>query len=289
MRAILTLWIIGCLAVSAWAQAEKSENEKSAAPPQEPQKTKSDEQSKEKPQPTVRLRSSVAILMTRLPDVRFDDVPLQQVVEWLGTAGETNVVVRWNRLEEAGVDRDQPISFTARQMRFGRALQLILQTATEDGATLAYRISDNLVVISTEADFNRQMLTKIYDIEDLLVTEQGGQAFFGREHDIPTSVRPVVAAGAVATVPITETWSSGTFVRYGGNSRREDRAERADQDREKHIAQLIEAITGTIEPESWDINGGPGSIREFRGRLIVRNSPLVHQKIGGPLVSDEAP
>ena len=55
------------------------------------------------------------------------------------------------------------------------------------------------------------------------------------------------------------------------------------------MAELIEAITGTIEPESWDVNGGPGTIRAFEGRLIVKNSPLVHQKLAGPMWETNGP
>jgi len=48
---------------------------------------------------------------------------------------------------------------------------------------------------------------------------------------------------------------------------------------------LIALIEETIEPESWETNGGPGSIRYYSPLhlLVVRNSQHVHEQIGGAL------
>lgn len=42
---------------------------------------------------------------------------------------------------------------------------------------------------------------------------------------------------------------------------------------------LVELITATIEPEQWDMNGGLGAIRSFRGTLVITQNPNVHRKI----------
>jgi hypothetical protein len=44
---------------------------------------------------------------------------------------------------------------------------------------------------------------------------------------------------------------------------------------------LVDLIQRTIEPASWDINGGPGSIVYFRPRqvLVVRNRSEVHEQL----------
>ena len=36
------------------------------------------------------------------------------------------------------------------------------------------------------------------------------------------------------------------------------------------------------EPDSWDDNGGRGTIRIWRQSLVIRNNIEVHEKIGGP-------
>ena len=42
---------------------------------------------------------------------------------------------------------------------------------------------------------------------------------------------------------------------------------------------LVDLITSTVTPESWDHNGGLGVVRAFRGALVVTHNPNVHRKI----------
>ncbi len=44
-------------------------------------------------------------------------------------------------------------------------------------------------------------------------------------------------------------------------------------------SELADLITADIEPESWDEAGGPGSIRWFRGLLVVRQTDAVQARI----------
>jgi hypothetical protein len=48
---------------------------------------------------------------------------------------------------------------------------------------------------------------------------------------------------------------------------------------------LIDLIQQTIAPESWDVNGGKGSIRYWRPglALVIRNTGEVHEQVGGAL------
>ncbi|MFN0056313.1 MAG: hypothetical protein ACKV0T_29560 [Planctomycetales bacterium] len=50
-------------------------------------------------------------------------------------------------------------------------------------------------------------------------------------------------------------------------------------------AELIDLIQSTIAPESWDVNGGRGTIRYYRPLhvLVVRQTAEVHAQIGGTL------
>ncbi len=50
-------------------------------------------------------------------------------------------------------------------------------------------------------------------------------------------------------------------------------------------AALVELIQRTISPGFWDVNGGPGSIVYYRQwhALVIRATPEIHRRIGGPL------
>ena len=47
------------------------------------------------------------------------------------------------------------------------------------------------------------------------------------------------------------------------------------------MKKIIEMITLTIAPDTWEKAGGKGSIHTFNGLVVVYNSPLVHQQIAG--------
>jgi len=48
---------------------------------------------------------------------------------------------------------------------------------------------------------------------------------------------------------------------------------------------LVDLIQKTISPQSWDVNGGPGSIYYWRQQhsLVIRATDEVHEQIGGVL------
>ncbi len=52
---------------------------------------------------------------------------------------------------------------------------------------------------------------------------------------------------------------------------------------ERGADQLIDLITTTIDPETWDIHGGNGSIFYYSNLrvLVIRQTQEVHEKIGG--------
>lgn len=216
-------------------------------------------------------------LRTRLPEITFRDAPLDEVFKLIARLSGLELLVRWERLEAAGVTRDAPVTLAARNLRLDQVLWLVLNQPALQEARLAYRAQDRLILISTEEEFGQQMVVKVYDITDLLVERirrPGIQS--ARTRQVPIGNTIATAGGAVAAQPIIGEVESGVV--YEG----EDTGG-GDVDRERLIRQLIAAITATIEPSSWAVNGGPGTIVAFRDKLVIRNSPLVHQQIGGPL------
>lgn len=49
--------------------------------------------------------------------------------------------------------------------------------------------------------------------------------------------------------------------------------------------QLIDMLSSTIQPESWDEVGGPGSMRPFDGAIVIRQTRRVHREISTTLVN----
>ena len=80
--------------------------------------------------------------------------------------------------------------------------------------------------------------------------------------------------------PIIGRFEGGIYQRVLGSRWNE---EPEPNEQERKLRELMNLITTTLEPESWAVNGGSGTIIPFRDRLVVRNSPLVHQQLGGPI------
>jgi hypothetical protein len=111
---------------------------------------------------------------------------------------------------------------------------------------LTFIVKNEVIEITTPEDAGSQLLTRIYPVLDLVSRRT-----------------PFYDASAVVT--------SRTA---GGRMGAPD------------YASLMRVITSTIDPDSWDDVGGPGSIEEFdnAGILIISQTWEVHQKIG-PLLN----
>ncbi len=235
----------------------------------------------------------VWLLDARVPEIRLEEMPLRQVFDELAKSTRATVYVNWQALNAVGVREDRPITVHARNMRFGHVLWMILREAAGTDAKLAYRISNDMLYVSTFEELSEEMLVRVYPVEDLLVSElRFPRLDVVREHDYVAGLIPTVNNGAVAVRPIVDRVASGTRlvgensggdIDEGLNGNRGNSGTHGDDARAQRLQELINVITTTVEPESWDINGGRGTIRGFRDKLVVRNSAFVHEQLAGPL------
>jgi hypothetical protein len=215
--------------------------------------------------------NTLQLLNQRLPEVRFVDQPFEQVIEWLADFTQMNVVVRWDTLEDNGIERDEPISVQVKNLRLSQVLWLIMNEVGGTELRLAYRATGNLLVISTEDDLGREMITKVYDVADLLLRP-------------PSATRPDFQQNDQG---LGQTGQGGGGGGVFGNSQDNQRDNEDDNENDIQMQELIDLITTTIEPDSWIVNGGGnGRIVSFNNVIIVTNTILVHQKIGGYITDD---
>lgn len=214
--------------------------------------------------------STAALLNQRLPEVRFVETPLDQVIEWLAEFTQMNVVVRWETIVDAGVERDAPVSLQVRNLRLSQVLWLIMNEAAGSDLVLAYRASGNLLILSTEEDLGREMITKVYDVSDLLVRP-------------PQTGRPDYQQSNQGLGQ--QSGGGGGQSIFGQGQQQNTQQQEPGQD--VQIEELVTLIKNTVEPDSWDTGAGKGSISVFGSLLIVRNTILVHQQLGGYLTDKE--
>ena len=218
-----------------------------------------------KPKPDLR-----RFLRTRVSEVEWDDIPFGEVVEWLRERGQVNVVVRWNVLMEQGIDEDSPVSLRLKDVKIATVLSETLAQLSQ-GEELRFIGIGLTLTISTRADLNKKLYVKVYQVNDLLMRVPD---FL----DCPSvSLEQGGGGGGAGGGSASQNPFQGGGGDVGGDEERRSKAER--------LAELIEVIKTTVDPESWRDAGGEGTIQPYNNSvLVVRASLEVHEKLGGPLV-----
>jgi hypothetical protein len=198
-------------------------------------------------------------------DAEFKDMTFEDFVEWLGRTSKANVVVRWKVLEKEGIERDHPVTLKEKNIKMGKLLAKVFDQVTADlrSVELAAKADGNTLMISTKQELNMQLVTKVYDVQDLLLNIPD---FTGSE------------MGEVGTLTADHYKKGGGAVSKKGSGGNNEGAGGEDPSE-----QLIRTITTHIQPLSWKVNGGKGTIKIYKGQLVIRNNMEVHQQLGGYL------
>lgn len=219
----------------------------------------------------VRTPSALRYLDERIPEVSFEEQPFDQVIDFLENLTRMQIEPRWQVLEDAGIERDKPITLDLKNLRLSQVLYMLMNEAAGPDVKLAYRASGNLLILSTADDLGKEMFTKVYDVSDLLVR---AQRF--------TNAPQLDLAGQGGQMGGQGGGMGGQNIFGGQGGSGSQREDDEDRDDDADIDELITLIIQTVEPDSWADNGGLGTINHFRGRLlVVRNSVFVHQALGG--------
>ncbi len=194
-------------------------------------------------------------------NAEFEEMPFEEFVEWLERLTQANVVVRWKVLESAGIEKDRPLTLKQKNISLGRLLPMAFDNLTHDleGVEIAAKASGNILLITTRADMNSKLVTRSYDIESLRIVVPN---FRGRQANLDG-----IGQGGGPGRP------RGGALAGGGGSTQDGTTVDAE------TQKLIDIITSMIDPPSWKVNGGKGTITEFKGNLIIRNSEEAHDAI----------
>ncbi len=191
----------------------------------------------------------------KIAKVEFRETSLERAVEQLHHESHANISVNWHALETAGVDRTARVTLQLKEIALRRVLELMCSQIAGvggEGAHLASRVHDGVIVISTQEDFASQTVTKIYEVRDLIVAD----------HDLRGRIQRLlnkVSSG------YDESTSDGALKPLA----------KADS-----VESLIKAIEAIVEPDSWrDAGGTIGTVREFGGRLIILQTAENHDRI----------
>jgi beta-lactamase regulating signal transducer with metallopeptidase domain len=108
-----------------------------------------------------------AMMSRKLPEVKVDSVPLDDVIDFLRDTTGSNIFVNWRALEAAGVDKSSPVTLRVRDVAFRDVLSLILR---EQGNGVTFTVQNGVIVIDAPAQQARRpkLSTKTYDVRPLV-------------------------------------------------------------------------------------------------------------------------
>ena len=91
-----------------------------------------------------------------------------KVIDYLRNVSGANIVVNWNVLAGAGIEKETTISLTVREVPLRKVLQLVLNQAAPQ-VPLAYSIDANVIQVTTQSELDKQIITKVYIVDDLVM------------------------------------------------------------------------------------------------------------------------
>jgi beta-lactamase regulating signal transducer with metallopeptidase domain len=114
--------------------------------------------------------TTIAGLDRRLPEIRFNANALSDVIDFLRDTTNANIYVDWAALKVAGVGKETPVTARLRDIKFGKALELIFKSVEkdDDANQLGYTVDAGVLTITTRRELNKNTVTRRYDINDLL-------------------------------------------------------------------------------------------------------------------------
>ncbi len=215
------------------------------------------------------------MLDVRHPRFDYQETPLSEVFDDLRAKSGLNIVPNWQSLTTAGIEQDKPISLQLHNVSLERALKAILSTLSSAGyygTTVSHVIEDGIIVIATSEDLAAELSIKVHEIADLLMEtgeRRGGPRFEAGGGESTTGGEDRGTGGGGGTRP-------------GGGGGGGGGAGLAAADIEELRTDLIENIltyVRTIEPDSWQENGGPGTASIWGTKLLIYQTAEIHAKI----------
>ncbi len=235
----------------------------------------------------------------------FRNRPLGEVLDYLARVTEVNMHLDPQGMAEEGVSSDTPVTIEVRhEIMLKSALNLVLEPLH-----LSYVVKDEVLKITSEQLRDGEVFTATYNVADLVIpipnfVPTPRMGLQGALHDAlgmvgfgggvganfggsgpmavlaskdggkgSASINPALLAQMGNANATGGTGSPSMPMGFGPGG--------AGGGAQADFDSLIELITSTIQPTTWDEVGGPGSIAPFETNLsiVVSQTQEVHEEI----------
>lgn len=219
------------------------------------------------PEHSPRTHQKVAAALNSRLDLDFAETPLVDVIDFLQEQIGVTIVLRNKKLEEAGVLADVPVSANYRQIRLETWLNLAL-----DELDLTWMEQDDLIVVTTREDAEMHLVTHVYDCRDLLAIPKLAHIVSEPIAESEPNAESIPTGDAQKNGSTEKTPLNKAAIGCGSYDPRPLRP----ADPAEH---LMEIVSRAVDIHTWDAVGGPGTIGEYRGLLVVTQTDRVHKKV----------
>ena len=195
---------------------------------------------------TLKAQPASAVLKAeKLITVDWENVPLKDAIKQLAKSAGRNIVLESSGLEDESLTERVPITLSVDDVKLSSALKLML-----DPLNLGYRIEESdVIVVTSQQRLKGQPIVVTYSVADL---------------SVPIPKRVVVKLAVDRSMA-------------GDQSKPSDTAKSMPL----QIHDLVDLITSTCQPNSWEEVGGNGRIKanDSTLSLVVRQTRDVHEEI----------
>ena len=206
--------------------------------------------------------------------LHFHDVPLTDVIRQIAVAHGINITMKTRAIETEGLSASQPVSIDVDGITLRSALNLLLDQA----GGLVYSIENETLMITNRLEQETRYVNIAYNVADLVVPVgiKNAPAVGQYGNNVPGSERATQNGNGFYQVNDDLAVSIAGNGRPGSSSRSgTESVSNAD------FSGLVNLITTTVEPGTWDVDGGEGTIGQEENTLslVIRQTSAVHEQI----------
>jgi hypothetical protein len=216
-------------------------------------------------------------LSTRLPELNFQGVTLNDALDFMRDVSGANITVNWKALEASGMTRDAQVNLHLTGITLRKALDMLL-TEASGGDTITYVVDQGVIEITTRDLADHMMTTRVYPVEDLLMIVPDFTDAPQFSLDASQNQGNSGGGGGGAAGGVTQGGSTNQIFTGNGTNGTNTEPVKTKAERAQELVDLIEAV---ISPDVWKEQGGPATIRYYNGMLVVTAPRAIQEAIGG--------
>ncbi|MCA9063439.1 MAG: hypothetical protein KDA96_10280, partial [Planctomycetaceae bacterium] len=197
--------------------------------------------------------------------LHFQETPLEDVIQHIAVTHGINIILDYRSIESDGLFTTQPVTIDVDGISLDSALNILLKQA----GGLVHTIENETLTITNKLQQDNTLEQVVYNVADLVVPLS-----------MP-SQEPVDPLSGMTTL------NNGLYqvedqlgVTIGGGPR-SGKSVVKEARNERDFGALIDLITTVVDPQTWEVSGGNGTLAadENTLSLVIRQTGPVHDQI----------